>query len=259
MFSIQHLIWLAISVCLIVALSSVISRRRPSLNQILTSACVLAVISESIRLLTYIQMVPSADGSALNLFIEWRHLPLHLCSVQLFLIFYVRFSESERRRETLLAFMYPTCIVGAAFALLLPSIFTNGIEPSEAFTSPIAYQFFSYHSMLVVLGIAIARSDEVTIRFSHLFSTLAILGVFTLLSVYVNSAFAYVTYRGTQLLSVENTPNFFFTYRTPVGIQLTALWQWYVYLAILIALAVVLMTLFYLPFRTRPSKDGASS
>ena len=70
MFSIQHLIWLAISVCLIVALSSVISRRRPSLNQILTSACVLAVISESIKLLTYIQMVPSADGSALDVFIE---------------------------------------------------------------------------------------------------------------------------------------------------------------------------------------------
>ena len=48
--------------------------------------------------------------------------------IQIFFIFYVRFSESERRRETALAFMYPTCIIGASLALLLPSIFTSSEE-----------------------------------------------------------------------------------------------------------------------------------
>ena len=102
-----------------------------------------------------------------------------------------------------------------------------------------------------VLGVCIAKSEEVNIKFSHLYSTLAIMGAFAILSIYLNSAFAYPTYEGITLLSVENTPNFFFTFRTPVGILLTEIWQWYVYLAIIVALAIVLITLFYLPFRNK--------
>jgi len=253
MFSIQHLIWLAICILVIFVSLHAMLQRRPPLRQVLSAACVLCALSEFIKVFSYIQMVPSADGSAMHMFMEWRHLPFHLCSIQILMIFYVRFAESERRRETLLAFMYPTCIIGASLALLLPSIFTNGIEPSQAFTHPIGYQFFVYHTMLVVLGVYIARSGEVDIRFSHLYSTLAILFALGLASIYLNSAFAYVTYQGTTLLSVENTPNFFFTFRTPIGIPLAEMWQWYAYIAIISALAVGLITLFYLPYRARGS------
>ena len=251
MFSIPHLIWLAISVVAIVLCTKTLLERKPSLEQVLSVACALCAASELIKVLTYIQMVPSADGSAMHMFIEWRHLPLHLCSIQILLIFYVRFAESARRRETVLAFMYPTCIMGAALALLLPSIFTNDVDPARAFVSPICYQFFIYHSMLIVLGIYITRCEEVHIRFAHLRSSLAILFAFGVISVYLNSAFATVVYQGTELMSVENTPNFFFTYRTPVGIPLTAIWQWYVYVAIISLIAVVSMTLFYLPYRNK--------
>lgn len=254
MFSIEHIIWVVICAAAIVISLRVLEARRVSLEQMLTIACCIAAASECVKLLTYVQMVPSADGSAMHVFIEWRHLPFHLCSIQIFLIFYARFAESERRRETVLAFLYPTGIVGAAFALLLPTIFTNGIETSQAFTHPIAYQFFIYHSMLIVLGAYIARCGEVKIRFAHLRSTLAILFAMGLASIYVNAALSYVTYDGTTLLSVENTPNFFFTYRTPVGIELTEVWQWYLYLGIIAILAVVLMTLFYLPFRERDKR-----
>ena len=111
--------------------------------------------------------------------------------------------------------------------------------------------------MLVVLGVYIARSGEVDIRFSHLYSTLAILFALGLVSIYLNSAFAYVTYQGTTLLSVENAPNFFFTFRPPIGIPLTEMWQWYTYIAIISALAVGLITLFYLPFRKREGDKAA--
>ena len=250
MFSPQHIIWLVIcAVGIVMTLRKLLSANLP-LDKLLNVACVLVVISELIKIIANIEMVPSADGTAMHMFMEWRHLPFHLCSIQIFLIFYVRFAESARRRETILAFMYPTCIFGAFLALALPSIFTNGIEPSQAFTHPIAYQFFVYHSLLIILGVYIVRCGEVKISFArHLRSSLAILLAFGMFSVYANSALAYVTYDGTQLLSVENTPNFFFTYRTPVGIALTEIWQWYVYIAIIAALAVLVFTLFYLPFR----------
>ena len=257
MFSFQHLIWLAVcAVAIFLALRELLSRK-PSLEQVLSVSCVLAAASELVKILTYLQMVPTADGSAMHMFIEWRHMPFHLCSIQIFLIFYARFSESKRRRETILAFMYPTCVFGAFLALVLPSIFTNGIEPAQAFTHPVAYQFFVYHSMLVVLGVYIARCGEVDISFSrHLRSSLAIFLALGMLSVYANSAFAYVTYTGTQLLSVENTPNFFFTFRTPIGLLLTEKWQWYVYIAIISALAALVFTLFYLPFRDKKPVRG---
>lgn len=163
----------------------------------------------------------------------------------------MRFAESKQRRETVLAFMYPTCIAGALSALLLPSIYTNGIRPDQSFTHPIGYQFYIYHAMLIILGIYIATSGQVDIRWKHLRSTLAIMLALSLGAIYLNSAFAYPVYEGTHLLSVENTPNFFFTYRTPVGIGLTELWQWYVYLAIIAVLMMGVITLFYLPFRKK--------
>lgn len=251
MFSFQHIIWLSISITGIIVASRLLLARHIPLEQVLTAACALAAISEIVKILSNIQMVPTADGTALHLFMEWRHLPFHLCSIQIFLIFYARFAENGRRRTTVLAFMYPTCIAGAVAALLLPSIFTNGIAPDQAFTHPVAYQFFIYHSMLVVLGVHIARSGEAGITARHFRSTLALLYAFGFISIYLNSAFAYPTYAGTALRSVENTPNFFFTFRTPIGLALTEIWQWYAYAAILAVLAFAVVGVFYLPFRTR--------
>ena len=251
MFSIQHIIWLAICIVGIVLVSRWLLAKHVPLEKFLNVACVLAALSEIIKIFANIQMVPSADGSAMHMFMEWRHLPFHLCSIQIFLIFYVRFAESKRNREAILAFMYPTCIVGAIAALALPSIFTNGITPQQAFTHPIGYQFFIYHSMLVILGIYIACSGEVDLQFKHLWSTLAIFYAVGLASLYVNSAFAYPTYSGTTLLSVENTPNFFFTFRTPINLALTEIWQWYVYIAILAVVAFLVITAFFLPFRKK--------
>ena len=43
-----------------------------------------------------------------------------------------------------------TALIGAALALAMPSIFSSTIEVSQAFTHPLAYQFFLYHSTVVV-------------------------------------------------------------------------------------------------------------
>ena len=71
-------------------------------------------------------------------------------------------------RENILAFMYPTCIIGAFMALMMPSIFTTSIPVEKAFISPISYQFFIYHSMLIALGIIIVKSKEIDWNIKHL-------------------------------------------------------------------------------------------
>ncbi len=254
MFTLNHFIWLA--VCLLVGVISAayLRKYRPSLRTVLSVACVGCIISEVIKTFSVLKMVPSADGSSMHLILEMQHLPLHLCSIQIIFIFMARFAHNKKTVETILAFMYPTCTLGALFALALPSIFSASIKVSQAFTHPLAYQFFLFHTMLVILGTYIALSGEVDIRPRHYLSTLGILAGLAFLSLYLNSIFAETTYVNGELVSVDYSPNFFFTQDTPIGIELYEKWQWYLYMAIIVALAVVLIGLFYLPFFIKAAK-----
>lgn len=248
MFTIYHFIWLAICAVIIALAIRYLDRTKPSLETVLGYACWVAAASELIKVLTHTQMVPNAAGTSMHVFMEWRHMPLHLCSIQILLIFYTRFTESKRNRDVILAFMYPTCLIGAALALLLPSIFSRDVQPAQTFLTPIAYQFFLYHSMLVILGIYIARCGEVELSIRRLKSTLGIMAGLAVFSIYANSALSYAVYEGHELVSVETTPNFFFTFKTPIGIALNTKWQWLLYLCIIVVLAIGLISLFYLPY-----------
>ena len=57
------------------------------------------------------------------------------------------------------------------------------------------------------------------------------------------------TYVDGKLISVDYVTNFFFLYRTPIGIALNTKIAWLVYLLILMALAFSLIALFYIPLR----------
>ena len=153
MFSLYHFIWLGISMALICLCLWQLKIRKPALKKVLTVACIGAAISELVKTFSMLHMIPSSDGSQMHLYMEMQHLPLHLCSIQLLLIFYVRFASESKMRETILAFMYPTCTIGAFLALLLPAIFPESIQLTQAFTHPLGYQFFLYHAMLVILGL----------------------------------------------------------------------------------------------------------
>lgn len=258
MFTIYHFIWLGICLLLFAAAFHVLKTRRPPLRKLLSIACVGAVLSELTKTLSVLEMVPAADGSTMHLYLEMQHLPLHLCSIQILFIFYVRFAKDGPARETLLAFMYPSCTIGAFCALMMPSIFSTSISVTQAFTHPLAYQFFLYHAMLVILGLYIAASGEVDIRPRHYLCSLGILGTLGFFAIYFNSIFAVPHYVNGELVSVDYSTNFFFTQRTPIGIELTEKWQWMLYIGVIAALAVVLMGLFYLPFirRARRKKEN---
>ena len=247
MFSVYHFMWLGICVALIGGGLAWLIKNKPDLERVLTFACVIAVLSEVIKTISMLQMVPSADGSRMFLYLEMNHLPLHLCSLPIFFIFYVRFAKPGKLRDAVLAFMYPSCTIGAFFALLIPTIFSTSIKVTQAFIHPIGYQFFLFHAMLILLGLYIPLSGQVNLRPKHYLTTLEILGVIAFASIYLNSLEASPIYENGKLLSVEYSPNFFFTYRTPIGIKLTEMWHWYVYLGVLLVLALALIAVFYIP------------
>ena len=257
MFSVYHFIWLGICAALIVVGLVWLTKNKPSLERVLNLACVVAVLSEVIKTFSMLQMVPSADGSKMFLYLQMNHLPLHLCSLQIFFIFYVRFAKPGKLRDAVLAFMYPSCTIGAFFALIIPTIFSTSIKAAQAFTHPIGYQFFLFHTMLILLGLYIPMSGQVELRPKHYLTTLEILGVVAFASIYLNSLVASPIYQNGKLLSVEYSPNFFFTYRTPIGIKLTEMWHWYVYIAILLMLALALIAVFYIPVFLKAKRNQA--
>ena len=161
MFTTNHFIWLLIVSVTIGAAIVWYKKCRPSLRTVLTVACVVCVISELVKVFSSIEMIPSADGSKLYPYIMPQHIPLHLCSLQLITIFYTRFAKDGKLRTAMLGFMYPTAIAGAFFALMIPTVLSATAE--EAFTRPIAYQYFLFHAMLIALGIYIPMSGEVTL------------------------------------------------------------------------------------------------
>lgn len=254
MFTVYHFIWLAICIPLCAVALWQLKKRKPPLKKVLSLACIVCVLSEVIKTLSVLKMVPSTDGTTMHLYMEMQHLPLHLCSIQILFIFYARFAREGKAKETLLAFMYPSCILGAFFALMLPSIFSTSIDVTEAFTHPMAYQFFLYHTMLVVLGAYITMSGEIHFTGKHYLSSMGILGVLAFVSLYMNSIFATPTYVNGELVSVEYSTNFFFTQRTPIGVELTTKGDWFLYMGIILTLAVVLVGLFYLPFILKDRK-----
>ena len=259
MFTSYHFAWLTICITAGLTLLYFLKKHRPSLQRVLSWVCVGCVISELVKTFSVLEMVPASDGTTMHLYLEMQHLPLHLCSIQIIFIFYARFAKDSKVKEALLAFMYPTCTIGAFLALMIPTIFPANVTVTEAFLKPLTYQFFLFHVMLVVLGIYIPMSAEVNIRPKHYLSTLGILGVLAFLSIYLNSIFAMPTYVDGELVSVDYSTNFFFTQDTPIGIALTEKWHWFLYLGIIVTIAVVFIGVFYLPYIMKARKEKAAA
>ena len=256
MFTMNHLIWVLIVLAVVVVAMKYLHQHQVPLEKLLNVCCVIALISEFVKTFSVMRMVPTADGSMYYPYISMSHLPLHLCSIQIILIFYVRFSSNTKMRETLLAFMYPSCLLGALMAIALPSIFNDSVAVSEAFIHPLAYQFFLYHAMLIVLGLYIFTSKQVELKPKHYGSTIAILVLMAFVSLYVNSLVAAPVYVNGELQSVEYAANMFFTYIPVLPIPLTEIWHWYIYLLVIVVLALTLIGVAYIPVWKRAKKQN---
>lgn len=253
MFSREHLIWLGICAVIIAVTLLLLNKFKPPLKRVLDVACVLCVISELVVVATLIKVVPSSGGVETFMYLPLSSLPLHLCSIQTLFVFMARAMKDEERRQTLLAFMYVTCLAGAGVALVVTSLF-NSVDTSEAFTHPRAYQYHLFHCLLVILGAYIAMCGEVRFRKKHILSTLKIVALLGWASVYINSICSHPIYDDEKLQSIEYGTNYFFTFQTPIGIEMTEKWHWFLYLFILFCIIVAVELICYLPLIKRDKK-----
>ena len=246
MFSWQHIVWLGICALMVAAMVAASARKKPTLQQILTSACVISFLSELTKMISVIDLVPSSGGELLLPYLPMNHMPLHFCSIQILFIFYTRFTKNRQDRiQGNHEERFPGS--GKRLALAMPSIFQTSITPDQAFTSLLSYQFFIFHSMLIALSILIVRSGEVEFSRKTMIRTMLIVIALGILSIYLNSLLASPTYDDGKLVSVEFMTNFFFTTQNPLGIRLTAIWQWWLYLIIITVLACLAVFLCYVP------------
>lgn len=259
MFTLNHYIWLAICIISIVVFTILIKKLKPSFNLIFTIAVILCVLSEATKMFSVIKF--DYIGEDLVPYIQNQHLPLHLCSIQIIFIVVVRFMNPNNKiRSGLLGFMFPTFIIGASLALLIPTIFESSVPVEKAFIHPLAYQYFLYHAMLITLGIYIITEKEFNIQPKHYLTTMMILGLFGLMSLYLNSIFAHMTYDvEKEVFDLLYSPNFFFTAISPIpGIRITEPWHWYLYILIIVIIAFSSIAIFYIPIFIRYFKNKKS-
>ena len=228
MFTTPHYIWLIISVIIIVGSLIIKDKFKLSFDFILTFMLVMSVCSEVTKILC--NMIDAPDGrTGKNL--DPGDLPFHLCSIQIFLMFILKFFiKTESGKEKMLAFMCPTMIIGAVIALFIPTV---GVE----FTIVQVYQYFIYHAFLIAFAIYILKDGLVKWTWSAYPRNLGFLGGFALLCMWLNSA----------LSGVLPRTNFMYLVRPPMeNLPILTLDNgWAVYFITLIVLAVVLIGIFH--------------
>ena len=94
---------------------------------------VIALISEFIKILGHMQIVPIVKPviekgeliykktGAYTPYLEAEHFPFELCSYQIIFIFLALELKDRKWRKRLYAVMYTTCIAGAGMGILLSS------------------------------------------------------------------------------------------------------------------------------------------
>ena len=223
MFTLNHFIFLGICAFLVAALL-VLDKFRPlSFDTVLNIAVIGSVISECIKIFS--NMIEGYKG---GMHLDPGDLPFHLCSIQIFLFFALKyFVKSEDTRERLLGFMIPVMTLGGIMALLIPTV---GVD----FDNPQVYQYFLYHAMLIFFAIYSVKHRLVRFSWGVLLRNFRYLGAVVFFATMVNSA----------LYESVNKVNFFYLVRPPMdNLPILNLDNgWYAYFASLVAVALVLVT-----------------
>lgn len=252
MFSLNHIIWIIICIILCILGSIWVKKTNPEFKKVINYALILSIISEVAKVFSVVKLVPVANSNNYFPYIELNHLPLHLCSLQIVFFIFLKMSNKDNKlRPWIISFMYPSCILGGIFAILLPTIFNTTITVNQAFTHPISYQTFLYHTMLIIYGYFLFQSKEINLEKDGIKKSIIMIILLGTVFVYLNSAFTIPIYESGALTGVSHNTNFFFVSLPPIPITLTKSWHWLLYLCILLSLAVLLINLLYLPIVKR--------
>lgn len=237
MFTSNHFIWLAICFAFITALLIIAHKLKFSFKTATAITALVSLASELCKIFTHIQDVTDAEGNITGGILEPGALPFHLCSLLIFLIFYLVFAKNEKLIETFKSFITPVAILGGTMALLIP---TSGVD----FVTPFPYQCFVYHAIIIWYALYLVTTKQVRLDTKTYFKNMSLLFGLVFLMLWVNS-----------ILSIYDT-NFLFLTRPPMeGLPVLNLNNgWFMYFLSIVGVALVLFTLFHLPFMLKGRK-----
>ena len=231
MFTTNHFIWLGICVVLIAALLFVTLKFKLNKKQAILIMVIISLASELLKIFTHIELEYKESGELYRGFIEPSALPLHLCSIFIFVYIFLLFTKNEELEQKIISFFVPIGLFGALLAILMATSGTN-------FKAPYAYQCFAYHSGMIYLALYFMITKQVDLGLKAYLRNLIVLFSLAIIMIWINGA-----------LSAYNT-NFFFVCRPPAdGLPILNLKHgWFVYFLSLCMCGIVIETLVSLPY-----------
>ena len=259
MFGKGHVIFIIISVILILCGTAVCFAKNPPVEKVLKTGFCLAAAMEVFKMLLSLKMVPIVEPvitggefmyretGKYSPYIMAEHLPFELCSFQILFMLLAVVIKDETWKKRLYSVIYGTALIGGTVAILLSSIASEYDSAAAFLSSPRAWEFFIYHIMIIVIALYIGFGKESTIRFTDCKWMIAAVALLDYTSFYLNSMLSVPAYQNDRLIGLEYAVNFFSSYNNPFGIVVSEKWQYLIYLAIRISVAVAVILLVYLP------------
>lgn len=239
MFTTEHFIWIGLCAAFVAGMSLINAKRNFSFKlagYIMSGICVLSEVSKIMS-----DMAESPKG---GMHLDPLSLPFHLCSLMIFVVFYITFGKESKAKRLLINFIAVMGTLGGFCAIMIP---TNGTD----FSALPAYQCFVYHAGLMWFSLYLIFSKEAKLgSIKSLGRNLLILVILAFAMLYINGA-----------LSVYDT-NFFYLTRPPMDNlpYLNLNHGWYAYFLRIAALGILAITLFHFPFilKERRKKPAVS-
>lgn len=247
MFSLYHIIWMIICILFIGVTLNYLVKNKVKLDSFIGLVLIASVFVELVKIFSLTELVVNSQGQMVP-YIDTQHIPFNLCGMQKFFLGYAYFTNNKSVREKILAFVYPTAMIGAFIAIFVPAGSSIPWTFEGALLNPQAYQFFLYHALLVVTGAYIALSKEFEFKIEHFQFSLAFMGLLAVIAVYLNSALANVTYQAGKAVEINYLPNYLFMYIPPIkGIVFTEKIHWFIYLGVIASLVIGAFSICHLP------------
>ena len=163
MLGTKHVILLIASVAIIAGLF--ILSKRIKFEKITKILLYVGITSEIIKIFYYIIRNEATHGGIL----PKTDLPFHLCSIQIIFIAIINISKNEKLNRFILSFMFPSCLVGGAAALLIPAYSAlNGFWIITA-------QYFLYHAAIIIFALHICTHKDLRLNVGDYFNCLKFL------------------------------------------------------------------------------------
>ena len=234
MFSTNHFIWMGICAVMVGLLLLVSLKYKFSLQKASRVMALIAAASELCKIFTHIEEAPGGGGV-----LDPDSLPLHLCSILIFLIFFCAFSKHQGQVGKVASLCVPVALWGGALAILMA---TSGVS----FVKPYAYQCFLYHAGILWWALHLLLTRQVDLGLQAYLRNLKVLSGMLFVMIWLNSA-----------LSVYDT-NFWYVVRPPAeGLPLLNLNNgWLCYFLTLVGIGLFALTVTHLPALIRERKKS---